>query len=771
MDMLKLILKYRIKIILGLIALLITNQAPAQQNICGSVFDSLTGAALSRATVFLENTGNGTVTDEKGQFCIDGSSVNPLTIRISYIGYTTKKVAIHAPGPHFILLSPESTELGEAVITASRYERRIGDIPSRMSVANQRQVQLSAAQNSDDLLRMIPNISINRNQGIFSRSAGITMRGLSGTARTLIMIDGVPLNKTAGGSVTWNIVSPEAIERIEVLKGPASSMYGNNAMSGVVNIITKKPSNDFDMTARAFGGTYGTYGAEAGISGRKQTGKKFISYAFDGGFRTGDGYFLTREEDRDTIDARASLEEYHAHALLGLESGSNRVSVDYRYYDGTIGEGRKVFEPDGASDRFRVHIINLDYLSTFGKWQVHARSFLQNENETRVSENINSRGKYKLSDNYDRSTDYGLWMNFTRSLGKHHTLSLGADMKAGILDSELIYRTATDRLTYGGKMLFTALFIRDDLSFGEGRWNIHLGVRVDRARFTGGFLDITDPTSETGFLGDLRDSFSNQTWTQVSPHAGMRYAITGRSSVYVSYGKGFMPPKLDDLSRSGKISKGFKIANPALKPEKINTWELGMNTSTASGFEFLPAIYYSSGKDFQYFVGTGDSIDTGGNDLKPVLQRQNISEVSIIGAEAEFKYYFRKDRFVFLSYAYNHTEIREFQADPEFNKDLSGNELIEVPDHVGTAGVFFSSKIIDFSADLSYTGKQWYDDENTQEIEDHLLVNLKAQKKFFEKVLLSLSVENLFNKRYLDRKGYQAPGRFIIGSIRYSLKP
>lgn len=772
-DMLKSILRYRNRYKPGILiaALLVSLSLNGQGGYCGKVTDRITGAGLARATIYVIAQEKGAVTDEMGNFCLPGTVAFPCSLKVSYMGYHDREIYVDSKGPFEIVMAPEVRNLGETVITASRYERRINDIPSRMSLMDEGQINLTSAQNSDDLLRMVSNIYVNRNQGIFSRSAGLTMRGLSGTARTLVMIDGVPINKTAGGSVTWNIVRPYEIDRIEVLKGPASSVYGNNAMSGAINIITKKLTNDFNIEATIFGGTYNTYGAGAGINGRQKVGKTVLSFAAGGGFRRGGGYYLTSIEERDSIDAKAFLDEYHAHGRIGLLRKNHSLSLDYRFYDGTVGEGRKVYEPDGANDRYIDHLINFNYKAVLGSWQLNARTFLQYEQERRVSENVNRSGKYKLSDVFDKTYDYGIWVNLTRSLGKHHTLSFGTDIKIGEMDSELIYRTATDHMNYGGEMLFNALFIRDDISFGNGRWNLHIGLRFDRARFSNGFLDVTDPTTETGFLGNTSDSFTDETWNQLSPHAGIRYALTGQTSIYVSYGRGFMPPKLDDLCRSGKISKGFKIANPQLQPETVDTWEAGINVSTPSGFMFMPAVYYSLGKDFQYFVSTGDSVDTGGSDLKPVLQRQNISEVSIIGAEVEVKYEFRPGRYFYLSYAYNHTNILDYTANPEFNQDLRGKELIEVPDHIGSLGIYFTSKIMDFSADVSYTGKQWFDDGNTNEIDDHTLFNFKVEKVFCSHLRLSLAVDNLFDVRYLDRKGYRAPGRFITATASYSINP
>lgn len=99
------------------------------------------------------------------------------------------------------------------------------------------------ANNTDDILNGVANVYVHRPWGIFSKSASVTMRGLPGSSRTLILLDGVPMNKVGGGSVNWNIIEPYDIEDVEIVKGPSSAIYGNNAMTGVVNIKTKKPDD------------------------------------------------------------------------------------------------------------------------------------------------------------------------------------------------------------------------------------------------------------------------------------------------------------------------------------------------------------------------------------------------------------------------------------------------------------------------------------------------------------------------------------------------
>jgi len=115
-------------------------------------------------------------------------------------------------------------------------------VPGRVTIIDSKTINNLPVQNVDEILRSVANVNVNRSWGIFSQNASVTMRGLDGSARVLVLLDGVPLNKSAGGSINWNLVSIDNIDKIEVIKGPASAIYGNNAMTGVISIITKNPS-------------------------------------------------------------------------------------------------------------------------------------------------------------------------------------------------------------------------------------------------------------------------------------------------------------------------------------------------------------------------------------------------------------------------------------------------------------------------------------------------------------------------------------------------
>ncbi|HSG68210.1 MAG TPA: TonB-dependent receptor, partial [Bacteroidales bacterium] len=181
------------------------------------------------------------------------------------------------------------------------------------------------------------------------------------------------------------------------------------------------------------------------------------------------------------------------------------------------------------------------------------------------------------------------------------------------------------------------------------------------------------------------------------------------------------------------------------------------------------SVYYSRGYDFQYFVATGDTVETGGADLKPVLQRQNVSEIEILGAEASVKWEIINNVVINANYAVNHSAILSFDDPMGLDKDLKGKALIEVPLSQAYASLSWRNKIVNLHFDWRHTGKEWYDDENTQYIPPYSVFGMKVSKTLFQIFDCSISVQDIFDNVTIDRKGMLSPGRFIMAEIIYNI--
>ena len=742
----------------------------AQDDISGYVKDSHTLEPLAGANVILPGLRKGTSTDAEGFFRIVGMLPSRVNVKISFIGYgdTLLSVSLNEFKGLVVLMEPDSVEMESVVVTASRITQSMSDIPQRVEIIDGETIERYPGTNTDNLLKMIPGINVNRSWGIFSRNASVTMRGMPGSSRSLILLDGVPLNKTAGGTVSWHLVTPEEIERIEVVKGPGSTMYGNNAMGGVINILTKQPLKRLAGFADIGYGTYNTLKAQVNVSGNQLKEAKGLFWRYGGFYRQGDGYVLEPGENRDSINSEAYLVEGNANGMLGYRfSSKSKVEIDYRHYQDKRGSGIKVYEDDGSYESFTNNNLTMAFKGRAGRFTLNAKGFYFNEGYFRQSENVNSSGEYKLLDTETDKDDFGLWLTMASALGRAHQLTAGLDLKNGILDNREIYRTSTDDIRTMGNLLFAALFLQDEISLKDGRLKVVAGLRLDHARFYGGKLEVKDPTSRTGFTGTFTETFPESSWVSLSPKLALNYQVFPHLRSYVSASTGFMPPRLDDLAGSRKIRRGFKIANPDLLPETLWNVEWGVDWTTLDKLEIKPSVFYSRGNDFQYLVATGDYIDSGAEDPVPVYQRQNVSQVEVAGAELGIRYPFTHKLILNAAYTYSYSKILDYQSAGPL--DLTGKTLNEVPENIVYLGLSWKNRVLDVFIDYSFTDEQWYDEENTEVIESYSVVNIRLSRKIVKGLVASLDIQDLLDEQYIDRKGYLSPGRFIMFGIKYSI--
>ena len=135
----------------------------------------------------------------------------------------------------------------QLVVTATRSEQRIADVPASVNVVTNEQIEQSPAVVADDVLRQVPTFSLFRRTSSLAANPtaqGVSLRGIgpSGVSRTLVLLDDVPFNDPFGGWVYWTRVPMMNAERIEIIDGATSSLYGNYAMGGVINIVTNRPT-------------------------------------------------------------------------------------------------------------------------------------------------------------------------------------------------------------------------------------------------------------------------------------------------------------------------------------------------------------------------------------------------------------------------------------------------------------------------------------------------------------------------------------------------
>src|SRR2546422_1632558 len=278
-------------------------QTPSQ--ISGRVTDKR-GDAVSNARVVAvadNQTRGETSADGAGQFTL-ALPPGDYELRVSADGFSVSRQRVSLNSPQAIVnVTLEPAAVAETVtVTPARTGLRLSAAPASVSVFDAKDVSNAAAQTFDDLLRQAPGFSVfRRSSSVVANptTLGVSLRGAgaSGASRTLVLSDGVPLNDAFGGWVYWDRVPHAAIDRIEVLRGGGSDLYGADAVGGVVQILTFRPGR---ATARALveGGNLHTARVSLFGGGRHRG----WSYSGAGQWFTTEGYIVVAEDERGAIE-------------------------------------------------------------------------------------------------------------------------------------------------------------------------------------------------------------------------------------------------------------------------------------------------------------------------------------------------------------------------------------------------------------------------------------------------------------------------------------
>ena len=188
-----------------------------------------------------------TVTGSDGRFTIDKAPAGSATLIVRAGGFAEKRQPVSSGAGEIKVVVSISSRNETVTVTPTRTEQRLGDIPASVSVLSSQEIKASPAITADDVLRQVPSFSLFRRSssiGTHPTAQGVSLRGVggSGAGRTLVLLDGVPFNDSFGGWVYWTRVPLASVDRFEITEDTVSSLYGNYAMGGVINIVTSRPT-------------------------------------------------------------------------------------------------------------------------------------------------------------------------------------------------------------------------------------------------------------------------------------------------------------------------------------------------------------------------------------------------------------------------------------------------------------------------------------------------------------------------------------------------
>lgn len=593
-------------------------------------------------------------------------------------------------GGNSIVLEKRSSagvmNLPQMTISATRQEQEISRVPSTVSVHDRQELDRNNVNTLKDLVRYEPGVSVG-GAGQRGGISGYNIRGIDGN-RILTQIDGV---EVPGGffngpyaKTQRNYVDPEIIKRVEILRGPASVLYGSNAIGGAVSYFTLDPDDIIkpgqDVGARlktGYSSADESWLKSATLAGRSGPLDGLLHYSQRDGHETEsygshNGIGLERTaanpEDVRANNVLAKLGwNYSDDARLGLvyEKYKDDRDVDLKSaYGGPYLNGRPTIPtsmlPGGmyqwrtgndtvTRERFGLeHSFALDsLLADHVKWSLNHQVAKTDQSTAefyfpitrqvlRTRETLYEEKQWVFDAQLDKAfsladTDHALTYGTTikqqkvtgsRS-GNGVCLAVGRGCSAvGATSPADVLAKASD---FPDPTVNTySLFAQDQISWQK--WTFTPGLRYDYTRLkphlTEAFLATVDPTQ----AGEVSDQ--DKTWHRVSPKFGLTYALTDEYTWYGQYAEGFRTPTAKALyGRFDNPGAGYSVKpNPDLEPEKSKGYETGLRGRFDHG-SFDMAVFYNKYRDFI----NEDAITPGADQL--TFQSNNIKHATIKGAE------------------------------------------------------------------------------------------------------------------------------------------
>ncbi len=650
----------------------------------------------------------------------------------------------------------------EIVVTATRGPRPLRNVPSAVTVLPRAEVERSPTKTTDELLVNVPAFGLFRRSSSMAAdptSQGVNLRGvsLSGISRSLVLVDGVPSNDAFAGWVNWRSVPAIGIQRVEVVPGGGSALYGNYALGGVTQIISR-PITPLAAELESEAGSFGTGRVAARLSERAGP----VGAAVDGELLTSDGYPVVAEWARGAIDgatpSRHAVVNARAEAEVARDlTVAARGGFFWQDHSGgtvhTTAVVRRLDYSGGA--RYKPAGTGAFDLTVFG----HVSELGQGRARVAAGRSSETSSATQSVPSHDLGGSL-LWTGEPLQLGGTHTFSVGTDLRRITGHThETLYPAPTAPPAAvvgrdaGGEQRLYGLFAQDVWDWGESL-QANLALRWDRFETVDG--------RRTERLGDgtsSSSSFAGRTGTEVDPKLGVRARATGwlafRGGVY----RAFRAPTLDELYRPFQVGTIRTEANPDLRPETLQGGELGLDVTLRRAVTVRATGFWNELSDPVVNVTPDPAVPDQ-------RQRQNLGRARIRGVEADAAW--RLAPRWLAAAAYTYLDPRVTRAPDQ--EALVGKQLPQVPNHRASLSVAYDDRsLVTGSVQLRYLGAQYEDAPNTLPMGEALLVDLHGAWHATRNADVFLAIQNVLDKTYVvGRAGVDTVGqpRFVHGGVR-----
>ncbi len=617
----------------------------------------------------------------------------------------------------------DALDLGEVVVTATKTPHTLKEVPVDTQVITSKEIQRTNAQTVLDVLRQIPGIATSVHDDIFGTYTWrATMRGLNfNDGYGLVLVDGQRMTGSgqSGGmgeyGIGLNQIPVTMIDRIEVVKGPGSALYGSDAMAGVINIITKGPPK---RPSGAAGGSYGWYK----VKSRHKNGQTIAptdhgksrnlstAYATFGDSPFSRLHYLLSYNYEKAQDIRKEPVDSYRHTGMAkfkfepMDQVEAELSSIFSHYEKTSYREEDSWRLDartswhlteGHSLYLNGYLYNWDFEHGYPGYAYG----------------------YKYGDQDERQVE----LRYGALLGESHNVIAGGEYRGQSLDYKIENKT-------------NVIPVNEDIH----TWSIY-------------FQDEYAPTDWIMVVPGIRYDHHSLFGGEVNPKFSAMLLLNEETTLRASVGRAFKSPTIRQLYYQAPYEHGsyFIMSNPDLDPEK--SWGYSMSIERLAFSNRVVCSVSLFRNDIDDLV---QRVDTGLTyQDKPLLTYKNVSSARIQGIEFSAKAAFVSGLGLRVNYTYT----------DGWNKD-EDRRLTYVPEHAAGLMAYYDNSDLGAGASLTvnYTGRQYTDTANKSTISDHTVVGAKIYKDLAKMARLSLEADNLFGSSKGDAENFRTAHTYVL---------
>lgn len=613
----------------------------------------------------------------------------------------------------------EKAVIDEVLVTATKSNINKRETGASVTIITEKEIEERGKANVIDLLKDVPGLTIVR-EADFGGKANVFIRGAK-SGNTLILIDGVESNDPSAIDRSFDFANLTAdnVERIEVLRGPQSLLYGSDATGGVINIITRRGKGKPTFTVKAEAGAYSTFRESVSVNG----GSDDAYYSFAAARTDSKGF---SQSDRAPGAATDPEKDGYYNTTLSSRLGTRVLNDAWLDFALRYNDAKADLDDGGYTDdpNFRAYTKNLTTKVSFDQplteWWSHNLSVMYLDTLRRYKDRASGGVAEDVNSWYQGNQKKAEWRN-TFAMGSINKIIAGAEYR---IDEVSLY----DHSDYGfgystsemnaKRLESRGAYVVDHLRLFE-RWFTTAGMRLDDHQEFG-----------SHFTWQANSSF-------VLPFTGTRLKAL--------YGTGYKAPSISQLYDPS-------YGNEDLDPELSRSWEAGIEQPVAGELLVLEVTYFDSRYE-----------DMFGSDA--FFKTINVGRVAVKGVESALTVKPLKTLSLVASFTFLDTENKE-----------TGKELPRRPKYQAGANLNWAF-LPGGNLNLSYTygGKRddvWFDAMFTQydvTLEDYHRLDLYASYWIMKNVQVFGRVENLTDADYQNVAGYQTAGRSFYAGAKATM--